>query len=100
MDKDTTQKDNKDNDLLGSNLVINPLDKRKSQRINKKEYFGNEIQLINCHCCKIVDSALNMITCCRTICRESFCISCVRKHYFKFNTNTFLTLKEYEAVNR
>jgi hypothetical protein len=83
-------------------VCINHLivDKRKSERIIKKEVNESDIQLINCHCCKIVDSAVNMITCCKTMCRESYCANCIKKHNFKSNPITFLTLKEYEAINR
>ena len=60
----------------------------------------SNINLINCHSCKTVDSALNMITCSRLECRESFCINCIKKTYVKFNPSFFLILKEKEAANR
>ncbi len=81
-----------------SNLVDNALGSKRSLR--RHNYVKSEIQLINCHACKTVDSALNMITCCRLDCRESFCINCIKKNYIKFNSNFFLILKEKENSNR
>jgi len=60
----------------------------------------SNINLINCHCCKTVDSAVNMITCSKVECRESFCINCIKKTYVKFNASFFLILKEKEASNK
>lgn len=93
---ETISEPTKDKALLISD---NPTNKRKrSQRLQNLTKL--ELQLINCHACKTVDSASNMMTCSRNECRESFCINCIKKNYVKFNSNFYLILKEKENSNR
>lgn len=58
------------------------------------------MKVINCHQCKKVDTSINMLTCANSNCRESFCFDCVKGYYSKFNSQTYINLKELEESKK
>jgi hypothetical protein len=52
--------------------------KRKSERSRKAI---ETISVINCHECKKIETTVNILTCGEELCRESFCIRCVKKYF-------------------
>ena len=57
---------------------------RKSQR-TKRHYEDNTLDVINCHQCRVLDTANNTLTCSNFQCRESFCFSCIKKYRVLIN---------------
>ncbi len=55
---------------------------RRSQRERKLP----DIELINCHQCKMIDNLNNAYTCSNNDCHESYCMLCLKQYYvYMFN---------------
>lgn len=52
---------------------------RKSKRMKKEK--THILQILHCHQCRKSDTSANMLTCTNPICREAYCIQCLKKYF-------------------